>query len=74
MFSLEISDKKNTDAREKNNHSLVENSSTNAVFDWDFDGRKWIGGVSELKVWISSEIKIKSTFLNIWTVTEPMHA
>ena len=43
------------------------------VFDWDSDRANLTGGGSELEVWISSEIKINSTFWNIWTVTNPMH-
>ena len=47
MFSLEVSDYQDTDAREKNNDFIVEYSSTSAVFPTEI---LMESGVSELKV------------------------
>ena len=44
------------------------------VFDWDLDGGNITCISCEIKVWTSNEFKINSTFWNIWTVTNLMHA
>ena len=74
MFCLKVADYPDTNAREKRwllSWILVYQC---CVFDWVSDGGNRISGGSELKVWISSEIKIKSTFWNSWTVRNPMNA
>ena len=70
MFSSEFSDQ-DIDAREKIIDFRNEYSSTGAVFSIEILVQE-TGGGWELKVWVLSEIKINSTFWNIWTVMNQM--
>ena len=73
MFSLEILDYQETDAKKNNNvffsWLLVYMCY---IFNPDFDGENWTGSGWKLKVWISSEIKLNGGFWKTWTVTSPM--
>ena len=43
------------------------------VLDWVLDGGSRTCSDWNLKVWISGEIKINSTFWNVWTASNPTH-
>ena len=43
------------------------------VLDWDLDWANWTSFGWELIVWISININLKSTYWNIWTVTNLLH-
>ena len=57
MFSLEVSDYQDTDAKKKNNDFSVEYSSTSAVLLIEILMEEIELMVAQLKVCISSEIK-----------------
>ena len=74
MFSLEVSDYPDTDAREKANDffwSLLVYMY--CVFEWVSDGGNRTGGGWTLKVWIPSKIERNSVYSNNWSVTNPTH-
>ena len=72
LFSLELSDFQDFDAREKNNVFSVENSSTGAVFSIDNLLEKIERVVPENQKFEYRVKRKKDTFWNVWTVTNPM--
>ena len=75
MFSLEVSNYQDSDAKERNNDFFNRIPVYKCfVFEWKFDGGNRTSGGWELEVWNSSETKLNSTFSKIWTVTNLLPA